>query len=193
MLCTLWYFAFFGMDRSHSFFRNDTAADPAEEQNTMNITIYAVGKIKESFFRQAVDEYAKRLGRYCKLKIVEVADEKTPDHTGPALTAQIKDREGERLLARIRDGTFLITLALDGEKLDSVAFAEKIRLLGLHGKSDLGFVIGGSLGLSDSVLARADLSISFSDMTFPHQLMRVILLEQIYRAYRITANEPYHK
>lgn len=159
----------------------------------MNITIYAVGKIKESFYRQVVDEYAKRLGRYCKLKIVEVADEKTPDHTGPVQTAQIKDREGERLLARIRDGTFLITLALDGEKMDSIAFSEKIHQLGLHGKSDIGFVIGGSLGLSDAVSERADLSVSFSDMTFPHQLMRVILLEQIYRAYRIMTNEPYHK
>ncbi len=159
----------------------------------MHITIYAVGKIKESFFRQAVDEYAKRLGRYCKLKIVEVADEKTPDHAGPALAAQIKDKEGERLLARIRDQTFLIALAIDGEKQDSIAFSERLRLLGLHGKSDIGFVIGGSLGLSDAVLARADVRLSFSDMTFPHQLMRVILLEQIYRAYRIMSNEPYHK
>lgn len=159
----------------------------------MNITIYTVGKIKENFYRQAVDEYAKRLNRYCKLKIIEVADEKTPDHAGPALTAQIKDREGDRLMAKIRDGTYLIALAIDGIKLDSTAFSDRIRLLGLHGKSDIGFVIGGSLGLSDAVLKRADLSLSFSDMTFPHQLMRVILLEQIYRAYRIIANEPYHK
>ncbi|MCD7864439.1 MAG: 23S rRNA (pseudouridine(1915)-N(3))-methyltransferase RlmH [Clostridiales bacterium] len=159
----------------------------------MNITIYTVGKIKENFYRQAVDEYAKRLNRYCKLKIIEVADEKTPDHAGPALTAQIKDREGDRLMAKIRDGTYLIALAIDGIKLDSAAFSDRIRLLGLHGKSDIGFVIGGSLGLSDAVLKRADLSLSFSDMTFPHQLMRVILLEQIYRAYRIIANEPYHK
>ncbi|MCC8029088.1 MAG: 23S rRNA (pseudouridine(1915)-N(3))-methyltransferase RlmH [Lachnospiraceae bacterium] len=159
----------------------------------MNITIYAAGKIKESYLRQAVDEYARRLSRYCKLQIAEVADERTPDHAGPALAAQIKDREGERLLARIRDGTYLIALAIDGRKMDSVAFSEQIRLLGLHGKSDVGFVIGGSLGLSDAVLKRSDLQLSFSDMTFPHQLMRVILLEQIYRACRIIANEPYHK
>ncbi|MCC8151958.1 MAG: 23S rRNA (pseudouridine(1915)-N(3))-methyltransferase RlmH [Lachnospiraceae bacterium] len=159
----------------------------------MNITLYTVGKIKENFYRQAVDEYAKRLSRYCKLKIVEVADERTPDAAGEALVRQIKDKEGGRLLAQIRESTYLIALVIDGKKLDSVAFSEKLQDLGLHGKSDIGFVIGGSLGLSDAVLRRADLKLSFSDMTFPHQLMRVILLEQIYRAYRILNHEPYHK
>ncbi|MCD7980821.1 MAG: 23S rRNA (pseudouridine(1915)-N(3))-methyltransferase RlmH [Clostridiales bacterium] len=159
----------------------------------MNITLYTVGKIKEPFYRQAVDEYSKRLGRYCRLHIVEVADEKTPDQAGQKLTAQIKDREGERLLARFREGGFLIALAIDGKKMDSVAFSEQISALALHGRSEIGFVIGGSLGLSDAVLKRADMSVSFSDMTFPHQLMRVILLEQIYRAFRIISNEPYHK
>ncbi len=159
----------------------------------MNITLYTVGKIKESFYRQAIDEYAKRLSRYCKLKIVEVADEKTPDHAGEALTAQIKEKEGERLLARIREDTYLVALAINGKKMDSVAFSEKIHSLGLHGRSEIGFVIGGSLGLSDAVLRRSDLLLSFSDMTFPHQLMRVVLLEQIYRAYRIMNHEPYHK
>lgn len=159
----------------------------------MNITLYTVGKIKENFYRQAIEEYSKRLGRYCKLKIIEVADEKTPDRASDAVEMQIKDKEGERLLKQIKDGTFLIALAIDGKKMDSVAFSEKLHTLGLHGSSDVGFVIGGSLGLSDAILKRADLKLSFSDMTFPHQLMRVILLEQIYRAYRIISNEPYHK
>ncbi|MCD8045839.1 MAG: 23S rRNA (pseudouridine(1915)-N(3))-methyltransferase RlmH [Clostridiales bacterium] len=159
----------------------------------MNITIYTVGKIKESFYREAIAEYAKRLSRYCKLQVVEVADERTPDNAGEALTAQIREREGARLLSQIRDNTYLIALAIDGKRMDSVAFAEKIAALGLHGASDIGFVIGGSLGLSDAVLSRADFKLSFSDMTFPHQLMRVILLEQVYRAYRIINHEPYHK
>ena len=155
----------------------------------MNITIYAVGKIKEKFYRQAMEEYEKRLGRYCKLKIVEVADEKTPETEN----RQIKEKEGERLLKQMKDGSFIIALAIQGKKLDSVAFSQKIGTLGLHGVSDIGFVIGGSLGLSDAVLSRADMLLSFSDMTFPHQLMRVILLEQVYRAYRISSGEPYHK
>lgn len=124
---------------------------------------------------------------------MEVSDEKTPDHASDTETRQIKDKEGERLLRQIKDGTYLIALAIQGKKLDSVAFSEKIASLGLHGTSDIGFVIGGSLGLSDAVINRADYLLSFSYMTFPHQLMRVILLEQVYRAYRIMSNEPYHK
>lgn len=159
----------------------------------MNITIYCVGKIKEKFYRQAIEEYEKRLGRYCKLNIVEVADDKTPDSAGESLMCQIRQKEGERLLKQIKDGTYVIALAIEGKKMDSISFSEKIASLGLHGTSDIGFVIGGSLGLSKEVLNRADLLLSFSDLTFPHQLMRVILLEQIYRAYRIISNEPYHK
>lgn len=159
----------------------------------MNITLYTVGKIKENFYRQAIDEYSKRLGRYCKLKIVEVADEKTPDHASETEELQIKEKEAARLKKQIKEGTYLIVLAIDGKKMDSVAFADKIGSLGLHGNSEIGFVIGGSLGLSDSILRQADLKLSFSDMTFPHQLMRIVLLEQIYRAYRILSNEPYHK
>lgn len=159
----------------------------------MNITLYTVGKIKENFYRQAIDEYTKRLSRYCKIKIVEVADEKTPDRASAAEELQIKEKEGERLEKQIKDGTYLIALAIDGKKMDSVAFSETIGKLGLHGTSEIGFVIGGSLGLSDKILKRADMHLSFSDMTFPHQLMRVILLEQVYRAYRILGNEPYHK
>lgn len=159
----------------------------------MNITLYTVGKIKESFYRQAIDEYSKRLGRYCRLQIVEVPDEKTPDRASEAEEMKIRQKEGERLLKRIKEGSFLIALAIEGEKMDSIAFSDKLQQITLHGNSDIGFVIGGSLGLSQEVLKRADWKLSFSDMTFPHQLMRVILLEQIYRAYRILSNEPYHK
>ncbi|MCD8301358.1 MAG: 23S rRNA (pseudouridine(1915)-N(3))-methyltransferase RlmH [Clostridiales bacterium] len=159
----------------------------------MNITVYCVGKIKEDFYRAAVGEYEKRLSRYCKLRIVEVPDEKTPDRASAALKTQIKDKEGQRLLAKIKDTSYLIALAIDGKKMDSVSFSDKMADLGLCGTSDIGFVIGGSLGLSDAVIRRADMRLSFSDMTFPHQLMRVILLEQIYRAYKIRLHEPYHK
>ncbi len=159
----------------------------------MNITVYCVGKIKEDFYRRAVEEYSKRLSRYCRLQIVEVADEKTPDSAAPSLISQIKEREGERLLARIKEGSYVIALAIDGERMDSLQFSDALGDLALHGTSDIGFVIGGSLGLSEQVLARADCRLSFSDMTFPHQLMRVILLEQLYRAFRIRNGEPYHK
>ena len=159
----------------------------------MRITICCVGKVKEKFYCQAIDEYSKRLSRYCKLEVKEVADEKTPDGASETVEEQIKEKEGERLLKQMKDGSFIIALAIQGKKLDSVAFSQKIGTLGLHGVSDIGFVIGGSLGLSDAVLSRADMLLSFSDMTFPHQLMRVILLEQVYRAYRISSGEPYHK
>ncbi len=159
----------------------------------MNITIYCVGKIKESYFKDAISEYTKRLGRYCKLSIVEVADEKTPDGASAALEAQIKEKEGESLLAKIKENANVIALAIDGKKMDSPGLASHIQKLTTYGKSDIAFVIGGSLGLSKQVLSRADEKLSFSDFTFPHQLMRVILLEQIYRACRIMAKEPYHK
>ena len=157
------------------------------------ITIYCVGKIKESFYRQAADEYVKRLGRYDRIKINETADEKTPDGAGAALKAQIRKKEGNRLLKQIRDTEYVIALAIEGRKLDSEAFAGKIADLKVSGRSEIAFVIGGSLGLSDEVMRRADDALSFSDLTFPHQLMRVILLEQIYRAEKILAHEPYHK
>lgn len=159
----------------------------------MRITLVTVGKIKEKFYLDAIAEYSKRLSRYCKLEIIQVADEKTPDNAGAALSQQIKGKEGERILARIKDGAYVIALAIEGEKLKSEQFAEKIRKLGLSGDSHIVFVIGGSLGLAEAVCRRADYLLSFSDMTFPHQLMRVILLEQIYRGFRINANEPYHK
>lgn len=160
----------------------------------MKITILTVGKIKEKFYTQAIEEYAKRLSRYCKLEILEVADEKTPDHASEALEQKIKEREGERLLGHLENASaYVIALAIDGRMMDSVELSEKLESLGVEGKSHLIFVIGGSLGLDERVIKRADFKLSFSKMTFPHQLMRVILLEQIYRSYRIMNHEPYHK
>ena len=159
----------------------------------MKITILTVGKLKEKFFREAVAEYCKRLSKYCKLEILEVADEKTPEKASTAEEEQIKEREGARLLKQIPESAYVLALAIDDAQMDSVSFSRKIENLGMTGKSHLIFLIGGSLGLADSVLLRADEKISFSKMTFPHQLMRVILLEQIYRGYRIMKGEPYHK
>lgn len=159
----------------------------------MKVTVIAVGKVKEKFFQDAIGEYSKRLSRYCKLEIIQVADEKTPDGASEALEQQIKEKEGERILASIKDGSYVIALAIEGTMLDSVELAGKLEKWGVSGISQLTFVIGGSLGLSNAVLSRADYKLSFSRMTFPHQLMRVILLEQIYRGFRIIQGEPYHK
>lgn len=159
----------------------------------MKITLITVGKIKEKYFTDAIKEYAKRLSRYCKLEILELADEKTPDGASEAEELQIKAKEGERILKSIKDNAYVFALAIQGKKMSSEEFADTINRLGIGGDSHLIFIIGGSLGLDERVLKRADRLISFSDMTFPHQLMRVILLEQIYRAYRIIQNEPYHK
>lgn len=159
----------------------------------MKIDIIAVGKVKEKFYREAIDEFSKRLSKYCKLQIIEVTDEKTPDGASEAVEEQIKAKEAERILKNIKEDAFVFTLEIAGKKYDSVGFAEKINNLGLQGKSHIQFVIGGSLGLHGSVSGRSDGKISFSDMTFPHQLMRVILLEQVYRGFRIIAGEPYHK
>ena len=159
----------------------------------MNITLVTVGKIKEKYLRDAIAEYQKRLSKYCRLEIVEVADEKTPDKASETEEAQIRQREAARILKAVRDNAYCIALTIDGKKRDSVNLATHIEQLGLSGKSNLVFVIGGSLGLHDSVVQRADETLSFSELTFPHQLMRVILLEQIYRCFRIINNEPYHK
>jgi len=159
----------------------------------MKITILAVGKIKEKFFREAIAEYEKRLSRYCKFEIIEVADEKTPDNASIAEEEQIKQKEAERILNKIQTDAYVITLEILGKELDSVSFSEMIQKLGVSGKSQIVFVIGGSLGLHESVSQRADRKVSFSSMTFPHQLMRVILCEQIYRGFRIMNHEPYHK
>ena len=159
----------------------------------MKITILTVGKIKEKYLRDAIAEYSKRLSRYAKLEIIEVADEKTPDNASETVETNIKNKEAERLLKYIRDDAYLITLEIKGKQLTSEALAQKIDTLGVQGTSHIIFVIGGSLGLGEEVLKRSNYALSFSKMTFPHQLMRVILLEQIYRSYRINCGETYHK
>lgn len=159
----------------------------------MRITIVCVGKLKEKFYRDAVEEYAKRLGKYCKLEILEVADEKTPEGAGSAEEERILQKEAARILERLREDAFVCTLEIAGKKLSSEGLAEWMKRLTVGGTSHIAFVIGSSLGLHTSVRSRADFSLSFSDMTFPHQLMRVILCEQIYRAFRIVNGEPYHK
>ncbi len=159
----------------------------------MRITVVCVGKIKEDYFTGAVREYAKRLSRYCRLEIVEVPDEKTPDQAPEAVNRQILEKEGKRILAKIPADAYVIALAVEGKQPDSPGLAAKIEKLGIQGVSHIVFVIGGSLGLHEQVMERAAEAMSFSRLTFPHQLMRVILLEQIYRAYRIINHEPYHK
>lgn len=159
----------------------------------MRITILTVGKIKESYLREAVQEYSKRLGRYCRLEILETADEKTPDRLETAAAQQVREREGERLLKRLPADSYVITLEILGRQLSSEKFAQKIDNLAVQGVSHIVFVIGGSLGLGRNIREKSDFALSFSEMTYPHQLMRVILLEQIYRSYRIINKEPYHK
>jgi len=159
----------------------------------MKITIISVGKIKEKFFDDAIKEYSKRLSKYCKLNIVEVKDEKTKENASQTEEDIVKETEGKRILDKISDSSKIIALAIEGKELDSVELAKQIEEFRISGTSDITFVIGGSLGLHKTVLDRADMKLSFSKMTFPHQLMRVILLEQIYRSFRIINNEPYHK
>ncbi|MBU3193356.1 23S rRNA (pseudouridine(1915)-N(3))-methyltransferase RlmH [Clostridium algidicarnis] len=159
----------------------------------MNITIISVGKVKEKYLRDAIEEYSKRLKRYCKLEILEVSDEKTPDNASEKEEIQIKVKEGEAILRYIKDNAFVIALDLKGKTVSSEELANFISDLGTKGKSDLVFIIGGSLGLSQKVLERADYKLCFSKMTFPHQLFRVMLLEQIYRSFKIIKGEPYHK
>lgn len=159
----------------------------------MKITLITVGKIKEKYLKDAIAEYSKRLSKYCKLEIVEVADEKTSDQASENVERQIRQKEGERILRYVKDDAYVFTLEIGGTMLDSVAFAKKMETLGIQGKSHLIFIIGGSIGLGEEVLRRSDYALSFSKMTFPHQLMRVILLEQVYRGYRIIEGAPYHK
>lgn len=159
----------------------------------MRISIICVGKIKEKFYTQAILEYLKRLSKYCKLEIIEVADEKTDESNSSTMNERIKQLEGERILKHIKQDSYVITLEILGTMLSSTELAKHIDQLGITGYSHITFVIGGSLGLSKEVSDRSNYKLSFSKMTFPHQLMRVILLEQIYRCFRINANEPYHK
>ena len=159
----------------------------------MRITIIAAGKIKEKFYREAMAEYTKRLGKYCRFETIEVEDEKTPDKAGEALENRIKEKEALRMLKHIREDAHVVTLEISGRKMDSIAFSQKLEKLATYGTSHIQFIIGGSLGLHEKVLERADDRISFSDMTFPHQLARILLAEQIYRGYRIICGESYHK
>lgn len=159
----------------------------------MKITLITVGKVKEKYWKDAIAEYSKRLSKYCRLEIVEVADEKTPENASDTMEDAIRGKEGERILKFIKEDMFVITLEIAGKMLSSEELADKIDSLGIQGKSSIAFVIGGSIGLGTEVLKRSDYALSFSKMTFPHQLMRVILLEQIYRSYRIINGQPYHK
>lgn len=159
----------------------------------MNITVISVGKIKEKYLVDGIAEYSKRLSKYCKLKLIEVADEKAPENLSDQDELIVKKKEGEKILSKIKGNTYLVVLAIDGEQLTSEGFAKKIDKLMVEGVSDITFVIGGSLGLSEEVIGRSDYKLSFSKMTFPHQLMKMVLLEQVYRGWRIIKGEPYHK
>lgn len=159
----------------------------------MNINVIGVGKIKEKYLKLGIDEFKKRLSKYCKLDIIELDDEKAPEKLSEKEMIMVKEKEGKKILSKIKDTSYVIALAIDGKNLSSEEIADKMSDLAVRGNSNITFVIGGSLGLSDEVLDRADYKLSFSKMTFPHQLMRLILLEQVYRAYRINNNEPYHK
>ncbi|MEH7096435.1 23S rRNA (pseudouridine(1915)-N(3))-methyltransferase RlmH [Neobacillus vireti] len=159
----------------------------------MNISIITVGKLKEKYLRQGIEEYLKRLTAYAKVEMVEVADEKAPEELSELEMLQVKQKEGERILAKISQDTYVIALAIQGKLQSSEELAKNLDQLATYGKSKIAFVIGGSLGLSDEVIKRSNEQLSFSRMTFPHQLMRLILVEQIYRSFRINRNEPYHK
>jgi 23S rRNA (pseudouridine1915-N3)-methyltransferase len=152
-----------------------------------------VGKLKEKYLKMGIAEYAKRLSAYCKMELIEVPDEKAPEKLSEAEMIQVKEKEGERILAKIPDQAYVFALAIEGKQRTSEAFAKEIEQLGVQGKSTLVFVIGGSLGLSDAVMKRSNTPISFGKMTLPHQLMRLVLIEQIYRGFKIVRNEPYHK
>jgi len=159
----------------------------------MNITILAVGKIKEVYLIEGIQEYAKRLSRYCKLNIIEVADEQAPETMSLKELEQVKDKEGEKIKYKIPRDCFLVSLAIQGKTFSSEAFARKLEDIKTYNNSHIVFVIGGSNGLSKEILQKSNMLLSFGKMTFPHQLMRMILLEQIYRSFRINNNEPYHK
>lgn len=161
--------------------------------NKMNIKIISVGKLKEKYLVQGISEYTKRLSKYCKVTLIEVADEKAPEKLSEAEMIQVKEKEGERILAKIKEQEYVFALAINGKNPSSEEFADALDNLQTRGKSQFVFVIGGSLGLSTQVLQRSNTQISFGKMTYPHQLMRLILVEQIYRAFRINTGEPYHK
>jgi 23S rRNA (pseudouridine1915-N3)-methyltransferase len=159
----------------------------------MKITILCVGKLKEGIYREAVGEYEKRLGRYCKVEIVEVADERIPERAGNALLEQVRVKEGERLLAKVKEDAFLVALDMHGEPFTSEEFAQWMAQAEVRSFGHIVFIIGGSVGLHEMVKRHVNQMISFSKMTFPHQLMRVILCEQLYRSYQIRGGGAYHK
>ena len=159
----------------------------------MKVTIIAVGKIKEHYLKEGIEEYSKRLSRFCDLRIIEAADEPAPDDLSAAREEQIKSREASRVLGKVKDGDYLIVLDVKGAKKSSEEFAEVLKNCMISGNSSITFVIGGSLGLAPELIRKANVRLSLSDMTFPHQLTRLILLEQIYRAFKIINGEPYHK
>ena len=159
----------------------------------MKITVISVGKLKEKYWKGAIEEYSKRLSRYCTIKLLETMDEKCPENISPADRDIVRQKEGERISRLIPRGALLVTLEIGGKSYSSEQLASWLDRLPHQGKDHICFVIGGSLGLDRAICKRSDLALSFSLLTFPHQMMRVILLEQIYRAYRINRNEPYHK
>ncbi len=159
----------------------------------MKITIICVGKIKEAYFRDAIAEYTKRLSKYATMEIIEVADEKTTENSSDREIALVQEKEGKRIISNIKDKDLCIALAIKGKMMDSEGFSEHMGRCLEQGMSHVTYIIGGSLGLSEEVLSRCQYAVSFSKMTFPHQLMRVVLLEQIYRGFRIRNHEPYHK
>ena len=159
----------------------------------MNIYVICVGKLKEKYWTEALSEYRKRLSKYCNLLIEELKEERLPDNASLAQEEAVKEEEGKRILGKLKAGTYVIALDVKGEALSSEGLAQFVKDLGIKGRSDVAFIIGGSLGLSQGVLDRSDLRLSFSKMTFPHQMMRVILLEQLYRSFKINRNEVYHK
>lgn len=159
----------------------------------MNITIVAVGKLKEKYLKQGIDEYVKRLSAYAKIQIIEILDEKAPEELSETEMRLVKQKEGQRIIAKIPTDAHVIALAIEGKMKTSEQLAADLERLMTYGKSKIALVIGGSLGLSADVLARANEQLSFSKMTFPHQLMRLVLVEQVYRAFRIMRGEPYHK
>ncbi|MBO0475469.1 23S rRNA (pseudouridine(1915)-N(3))-methyltransferase RlmH [Vagococcus sp. DIV0080] len=159
----------------------------------MKIKIIAVGKLKEKYLKQGIAEYEKRLGKYCKFEIIEVPDEKAPENLSDAEMLQVKEKEGQKILSKISDSDYVFALAIQGKEITSEGFAEQIDSLSTRGTSSFAFVIGGSLGLSEEVMKRSDAQISFGRLTYPHQLMRLILTEQVYRCFRIIHGHAYHK
>lgn len=159
----------------------------------MKITVLAVGKLKEKYWKQAIAEYQKRLGAYTKIEIIEVPDEKAPENMSDKEIEQVKQKEGQRLLAKVKPQSTVITLEIKGNMLTSEGLAKNLQQRMVQSQSDFTFIIGGSNGLHQDVLDRSNYALSFSKMTFPHQMMRVILLEQVYRAFKIMRGEAYHK